>query len=105
MLNIEAESAPKTKPLTRKRMHHQRTVLHLKPDGNRQVGLLVSRPAAGDEFARWLITPMAPFGVCWQRVTWDSVDAGEWFAAGPEDLTAAEQRTLAQYLRGYLHRD
>lgn len=105
-------SAPKFKgsgrerrPLTRKDMGHQRYVQRIRPDGTRQVGQLVSRPAADDEFARWLITPAAYGSVTWQRIDWADVEAGQFFGAGPDELTEEQQRTLARSLRRYLNGD
>ncbi|MCX4783351.1 hypothetical protein [Streptomyces sp. NBC_01264] len=86
-------------------MNHQRFVQHVRPDGGRQIGQLVSRPAFDDEFARWLITPMATGGVLWQRVRWADVEAGQFFSAAAGDLTEEQQRTLARWLRGYLDRE
>ncbi|MFJ4777427.1 hypothetical protein [Streptomyces sp. NPDC088762] len=105
MTHIQAESAPRTKPLTRKGLHHQRYVQQIRPDGSREIGQLVSRPAFDDEFARWLITPMATGGVMWQRVQWADVEDGQFFSAAAGDLPEEQQRALAQSLRGYLDRD
>ncbi|MFE2305041.1 hypothetical protein [Streptomyces sp. NPDC059411] len=67
--------------------------------------MLISRAAADDEFARWLITPIGVGSVVMQRVDWDSVTAGEWFAAPFGSLSDVEVRTLTRWLRRELEKD
>ncbi|MFJ8213250.1 hypothetical protein [Streptomyces sp. NPDC096033] len=93
------------RPLSRRDFYHQRYVMRVAPDGTKSVGMLISRPADGDPWARWLVQPIGADSVLSQRVEWASVTAGEWFGAPWGSLSTAEVRTLVRWLRRELERD
>jgi hypothetical protein len=92
-------SGRRRRPLTREQMSHQRLVQRVRRDGTRLVGQLVYRESADDPHAKWLLEPVGAGSVIWHPVSWDSVAAGEWYAAPSDALTQEEQRTLVRYLR------
>ncbi|MFF0550826.1 hypothetical protein ACFYUL_17900 [Streptomyces sp. NPDC004311] len=90
--------APRSRPLTRQQMHHQRIVEWRRPEGRPTVGMLAYRSAYDDEHAKWLVVPME-YGVTLVRVPWESVEAGEFFGTGVGALSVEEHRTLGRWIR------
>ncbi|MEU5218502.1 hypothetical protein AB0G79_20205 [Streptomyces sp. NPDC020807] len=99
---VSKRTARRSRPLTRKQMHHQRVVRWERPDCGPVVGMLLAHPAADDPFAKWLVVPIAHGSVTRWRIPWSAVEAGEIFATGSKALTGEETRTLARWLREWL---
>lgn len=93
------KSRPAVRPLTRKQMHHQRLVEWRKPGRDPVVGMLLYRPAADDEHAKWIVQPRPYGGVLMERVPWPAVEAGEFFRTPPRVLSIEDERTLARWFR------
>ncbi|MCJ0868116.1 hypothetical protein [Streptomyces sp. AP-93] len=73
-----------------------------KPDGSSTVGMLMSRPAFDDEFARWLVVPVGFGSVICHPILWPAVAEGEFWGVPAGTVSSDDARTLAQYFRRYL---
>ncbi|MFE2283886.1 hypothetical protein ACFXDJ_06910 [Streptomyces sp. NPDC059443] len=80
-------------------MRSQRLVEWRRAGRDPVVGMLLSRPAFDDPWARWFVQPMPYGGVVVQRIPWPAVENREFFSVRPRTLSVAEERTLAQWFR------
>ncbi|MFG2998716.1 hypothetical protein [Streptomyces sp. NPDC048340] len=107
MFTEESNAESKTlrrrdRPLGRGGLGHQRWVIWRRSGWPDEVGMIVSREADDDPWARWFVTSL-PGGIIQRRISWESVSAGELFPAPGWMLDVAEMKAVTKWLRADLN--